>query len=186
MSVSPSVSNRLPVFSGHPPKTPPIELKSNQNTRGGQGKAAKIYSGRNSFKKKGRKLLWKKCRKTRCKMHGNFHFSKGGPLWKWPKIAKNREKSWKSGKSRVHGGSHWFYRVHMGPQGYTRVWMGAYGFSRVHLGSHGCKIITWSLRAQRGSLPGPTSLYYKNAMSVCQSVRQSVRNRLPVFSGHPP
>ena len=113
-----SVSNRLPVFSGRPPKTPPIELKSNQNTRGGQGKAAKIYSGRNSFKKKKVEIFCEKnVEKHVVKCMGIFTCPRGDPYendQKSPKITKNHENPGNHGYMGVHIGSTGFFRVLMG------------------------------------------------------------------------
>ena len=85
-------------------------------------------------------------------------------------------------KMTIITGSHGYKRDHTGSNGFTRVRTETQVHTRVHIGVHHSA----SLRAQRGSLPGPASLYYKNAMSVCPSVSQSVRNRIPVISGHPP
>ena len=123
-SVSQSVRNRLPVFSGHPPKTPPIELKSNHNTRGGQGTAAKIYSGRNSFKKKVENFCEKNVEKHVVKCMGIFTSPRGDPYendQKSPKITKIGE-----------------IREITGTWGFTRVLPGSNGLTRVHTGAHGC------------------------------------------------
>ena len=132
MSVSQSVSNRLPVFSGHPPKTPPIELKSNQNTRGGQGKAAKIYSGRNSFKKKVENFCEKNVEKHVVKCMGIFTSPRGDPYendQKSPKITKISE-----------------IREITGTWGFTSVLPGSTGFTWVDKGAHRFKLV------QKGTL----------------------------------
>ena len=85
----------------------------------------------------------------------------------------------KNTKMTIITGSHGYKRDHTGSNGFTRVRRATQVHTRVHIGVHHSA----SLRAQRGSLPGPASLYYKST-NVCLTVCMSVGFGYPFETHH--